>query len=171
MANKKSDSIDENAFQALEAALSIDFDGDEAPALPSPGRKTRGPEAPLSDNSQRPVSKKPIDRRSARAAELGPEPAPPQPRSPSLAPANDGSRRAPSAMLKSLEAASLKTALRNASIVSVLWILGAVVFPSFSMVRPSGSLHPWPISSPCRAWLRSLSGPCSRSCSSSPLPS
>ena len=32
MANKKSDSIDENAFQALEAALSIDFDGEEAAA-------------------------------------------------------------------------------------------------------------------------------------------
>ena len=94
MANKKSDSIDENAFQALEAALSIDFDGEEAAAPVKARSQARGPEAPVSDSIPRSASKKSIERRSARAGELNPEPAP---KAPAFAPANDGSRRTPSA--------------------------------------------------------------------------
>ncbi len=123
MANKKSDSIDENAFQALEAALSIDFDGDEAAAPVKARSQARAPEAPLSDSNPRSATKKTIERRSARAGELNPEPAP---KAPAFAPANDGSRRTPSAILKSLDGASLTSALRNAAIVSALWVLGAL---------------------------------------------
>ncbi len=123
MANKKTDSIDENAFQALEAALSIDFDGEEAAAPGKARSRSHAPEAPVSESIPRSASKKTIERRSARAGELNPEPAP---KAPTFAPANDGSRRTPNAILKTLDGASLKSALRNAAIVSGLWVVGAL---------------------------------------------
>ena len=123
MANKKSDSIDESAFQALEAALSIDFDN-EAPATKPVRPAARASESPVSEPVQNPASaKKPQERRTARSSELAPEPAP---KAPAFAPANDTSRRTPAAILKSLDGASLPTALRNATIISALWVLGAI---------------------------------------------
>ena len=87
MANKKTDSIDENAFHALEAALSIDFEGEDD-AAPGPARsKAHAPEAPLSDSTSRSASQKTIERRSARAGELNPEPAP---KATAFSPGNDG---------------------------------------------------------------------------------
>ena len=94
MANKKSDSIDESAFQALEAALSIDFDN-EAPATKPVRPAARASESPVSEPVQNPASaKKPQERRAVRSSELAPEPAP---KAPALAPANDTSRRTPAA--------------------------------------------------------------------------
>ena len=60
------------------------------------------------------------------APEAARAPAEQTPRSPNLEAANDGSKRSPAMILKSLEGGSIGGALRNATIMSVIWALGGL---------------------------------------------
>lgn len=111
--NKISDSVDETAFQALEDALQLGA-FEEKPET----RKTaapKQPEARLKEAS-----------RQTPAPEAARAPAEQTPRSPNLEAANDGSKRSPAMILKSLEGGSIGGALRNATIMSVIWALGGL---------------------------------------------
>ena len=111
--NKISDSVDETAFQALEDALQLGA-FEEKPET----RKTaapKQPEARLKEAS-----------RPTPAPEAARAPAEQTPRSPNLEAANDGSKRSPAMILKSLEGGSIGGALRNATIMSVIWALGGL---------------------------------------------
>ncbi len=57
--------------------------------------------------------------RQAAAAE-------PAPRQPAFEPANDSGRRTPASMLRTLDNGSIRSAIRNATIVSVLWIIAGL---------------------------------------------
>lgn len=123
MATKKSsESIDEKAFQALEAALKIDFDDlksalDDKTSLDEPEETVSEPskQAAASDQAQAPKAQ-PEAPKTVRS--LAPEPAPKQP---PLSPANDDTRRSPAAMLRSLEVRTSRAAIRTAALVSLLW--------------------------------------------------
>ncbi|MBP8938866.1 MAG: hypothetical protein KBG72_10310, partial [Agrobacterium sp.] len=111
--NKISDSVDETAFQALEDALQLGA-FEEKPE----SRKTaapKPPEARLKEAS-----------RQTPAPEAARAPAEQAPKSPNLEAANDGSKRSPAMILKSLEGGSIGGALRNATIMSVIWALGGL---------------------------------------------
>ena len=122
--NKSTESIDEKAFQALEEALKIDFD-DLVPETPSTKDAS---EARLSEPAGRAANKtqempanQPLSGETART--LNPEPAP---KTPSFTPANDGSRKTPAAILKSLDMRSSRGPIRMAILASVLWIIGGL---------------------------------------------
>ncbi|MBN9055936.1 MAG: kinesin, partial [Rhizobiales bacterium] len=118
--NKSTESIDDKAFQALEEALKIDFD-DLAPETPS--RKDAS-EARASEPASRGANKtggQPAAGEAPRS--LNPEPAP---KAPVFTPANDGSRRTPAAILKSLDMRSSRGPIRMAILASVLWVIGGL---------------------------------------------
>ncbi len=125
MANKKTNgSIDDNAYEALEAALRIDFDENEIQA-PRKRSAPDAPEARVSDtSSQRSASAKQSTDRRSRGTENGQ--AEMVGRASNFEPANDTSRRSPSALMKSIEGASARAALRNATIASTAWVAGAL---------------------------------------------
>ncbi|OKP64792.1 kinesin, partial [Ensifer adhaerens] len=134
MATKKSnESIDEKAFQALEAALKIDFD--ELASSPNDKTSLDDPEENVSQptnqaatpDQNKKARPQPEQSRGARAAEaaktLAPEPAP---KSPSLSAANDDGRRSPAAMLRALDVRSNRAAIRVAALVSVIWAVAGL---------------------------------------------
>ena len=110
--NKSIESIDEKAFQALEEALKIDFD-DLAPETPA---KQDASEARVSEPASR-IPNKTQEKTAAQPAggetprNLSPEPGP---KAPVFTPANDGSRKTPAAILKSLDMRSSRGPIRMA---------------------------------------------------------
>ncbi|MBO9630765.1 MAG: kinesin, partial [Shinella sp.] len=122
--NKSNETIDEKAFQALEEALKIDFD-DLTPETPS---KKDTSEARVSEPASR-VSAKTQEKPATRPATsdtpraLTPEPAP---KTPAFTPANDGSRKSPAAILKSLDVRSSRSSIRTAVLASILWVVGGL---------------------------------------------
>jgi hypothetical protein len=121
--NKYNESIEDKAFKALDEALQIDFEDDNTPSLV--GKKPDAPEAPVSEKpstrNQQSQDEKPRRRGSA---------APPRPgeqgsRAPAFA-ANDANRVTPASLLKSLDGGSSRPAIRNATLVSLLWIVGGL---------------------------------------------
>ncbi len=108
--NKNNESIDEKAYEALENALQINFRDDKS----SPRQKAQ-PDAKGAVNKPRQRSEQAQPRRAPDAAQGQ--------RAPSSA-ANDASRRNSASIMKSLDGGSLKPALRMATIVSALWVLG-----------------------------------------------
>ncbi len=134
MATKKSnESIDEKAFQALEAALKIDFD--ELKSSPNDKTSLDDPEENVSDSTHqaaqpdhnrnaKPQQEAPRAARANDAARgLAPEPAP---KSPPLSPANDDGRRSPAAMLRALDVRSNRAAIRVAALVSIVWAIAGL---------------------------------------------
>ncbi|WP_312420237.1 hypothetical protein, partial [Shinella sp.] len=118
--NKTIESIDDKAFQALEEALKIDFD-DLTAETPS---KTDSSEARVSEPASRIQGKTQAQQASAETPRnLNPEPGP---KTPVFAPANDGSRKTPAAILKSLDMRSSRGPIRMAALASALWIIGGV---------------------------------------------
>lgn len=111
--NKISDSVDETAFQALEDALQLGA-FEEKPETRKTA-KPKQPEARVKEAS-----------RQTPAPEAARAPTEQTPRSPNLEAANDGSKRSPAMILKSLEGGSIGGALRNATIMSVIWALGGL---------------------------------------------
>lgn len=179
MATKKSnESIDEKAFQALEAALKIDFD--ELASSPNDKTSLDDPEENVSQptnqaatpDQNKKARPQPEQSRGARAAEaaktLAPEPAP---KSPSLSAANDDGRRSPAAMLRALDVRSNRAAIRVAALVSVIWavaglgVANLLYGPQIWQIRSLSDL------AATLAPSASRSASCCRSCSSSPLPS
>ncbi|HXV31382.1 MAG TPA: kinesin, partial [Sinorhizobium sp.] len=134
MATKKSnESIDEKAFQALEAALKIDFD-DLKSAL-NDKTSLDDPEEMVSEPSKKMAASDPA--RTARAQQEAPRPAreaeparslapEPAPKQPPLSPANDDTRRSPAAMLRSLEGRGSRAAIRVAGLISAGWALAGL---------------------------------------------
>ena len=121
MAKKtSSESMDETAFQALEDALKIDFIEDQETIRQKPASSAS--EARVSDSKQRPSpprGENPATPPRSATAE-------PAARAPVFEPANDGSRRSSVNLLKTLEGGTMRSALRNATIVSVLWAIGGL---------------------------------------------
>jgi hypothetical protein len=130
MSKKPADrSIDEQTFEALEDALKIDLDDD-------------GTDVSLDDISldelETKVSNAAKELKNADSAEAPQAPQAPgnstAPRTAapaftpaaSLAPANDDSRKTTAGLLRALEIRSSRGALRNASILSVLWAIGVL---------------------------------------------
>ena len=107
--NKNNESIDEKAYEALENALQINFRDDKAP----PRQKAQPDKAAVN---------KPRPRAPEQPRQRAPEAAQGQ-RAPSSA-ANDASRRTSASIMKSLDGGSLKPALRMATVISALWVLG-----------------------------------------------
>jgi len=117
--NKYSESIEDKAFKALDEALQIDFGEDDTL---SRNGKTDAPEAKLSETPS--ARNQQGSKERARPANT-----PRQPEQPSRAPsfaANDANRISPATLLKSLETGSSRSAVRNATIVSLLWIVGGL---------------------------------------------
>ena len=124
MANGRGgDPLGDKAYQALEDALQPKFDDKGRPRA---GARPDGREANVADNmKQRP--KTAAEQAARRPGAEAPRPAPEGPKGQSGAPANDG-RRSPSAMLRNLEGASMRAAIRNATLISLLWtavVIGA----------------------------------------------
>src|SRR5690606_5833892 len=122
--NKSTESLDEKAFQALEEALKIDFD-DLAPETP-PKKETS--EARVSEPAGRNANRMqdmPANQPAAGETprSLSPEPVP---KAPIFTPANDGSRKTPAAILKSLDMRSSRGPIRMAILASVFWIIGGL---------------------------------------------
>ena len=118
--NTTSESVDETAFQALEDALKIDFDDEQ---------DTRRKSAPHASEAR--LSDTPKQRSSSRRQENPAQPprtqsTEPVARAPAFEPANDGGRRSTLNMLKSLEGGTMRSSLRNAAIVSVLWAVAGL---------------------------------------------
>src|SRR6478735_3677917 len=119
--NKYSESIEDKAFKALDEALQIDFGEDDTL---SRNGKTDAPEAKLSETPSARNQQNQTDAKRARAAKT-----PRQPEQPSRAPsfaANDANRISPASLLKSLENGSNRSAMRNATMVSLLWIVAGL---------------------------------------------
>ena len=119
--NKYNESIEDKAFKALDEALQIDFEDDDTPS----------PQVRKQDASEAKVSEKPTVRNQrkddAKQQRAAATPRPPEQgsRAPAFA-ANDGSRVSPASLLKSLDNGSARPALRNATLVSLLWIVGGL---------------------------------------------
>ncbi len=120
--NKYSESIEDKAFKALDEALQIDFSQQKAP---SRGAKTPdAPEAKVSDtpsarsNQQDQEESQRRRGRGSRAEQVA--------RAPALAAANDANRMTAASILKSLDGGSTRSAVRNATLFSLLWIVGGV---------------------------------------------
>ena len=129
-------SIDEQTFEALEDALNISVDDDDLDGLDdisieelehkvsnaarelknAGASKPAAPEASLSE----PRPKGPGESTAPRVA------APPFTPAGSLAPANDDSRKNTAGLLRALEIRSSRGALRNATIISLLWAIGGI---------------------------------------------
>ncbi|OWK24546.1 hypothetical protein AJ87_20165 [Rhizobium yanglingense] len=120
--NKYSESIEDKAFKALDEALQIDFSQQKAP---SRGAKTPdAPEAKVSDTPSARSNQQDQDEsqrrrgRGSRAEQVA--------RAPALAAANDANRMTAASILKSLDGGSTRSAVRNATLFSLLWIVGGV---------------------------------------------
>jgi hypothetical protein len=157
MATKKSnESIDEKAFQALEAALKIDFDDlksalNDKSSLDDPEEKVSEPSQRAAASEHKRAVKEQPEAQKARTSEtprnLAPEPAPKQP---ALSPANDDTRRSPAAMLRSLEVRSSRAAIRVAALISIVWAVAGVAIghllyaPQIWQIRSPGDLAATP---------------------------
>lgn len=123
MADRKyGDSVDDAAYQALEEALKMEVS--EPSSHPSARQASSASEGKVPDTSKQRSAEQPRSRgkegEAARAAAENTA------RNPALEAANDASRRTPAAILRSLETGSMRSALRNATLVSVLWAIGGV---------------------------------------------
>ncbi|RVI45308.1 hypothetical protein, partial [Sinorhizobium meliloti] len=159
MATKKTnESIDEKAFQALEAALKIDFDD-----LKSALNDETSLEEPVPENVSETARQAAGsgEARAARAQQEAPKPArgaeAPRsfasemaPKQPPLAPANDDTRKSPAAMLRSLEVRSSRAAIRVAAIISLVWTVAGLgvahllYAPGIWQIRSLGDLAAMP---------------------------
>ena len=120
---KQSESADRAAYRALEEALRLEA-ADAQQTRPNAEKAPSSAEANVSETPKQRASEpqqRPRDAETARPAASDN-----MARNPALEAANDASRRNPAAILKSLEAGSLRSALGNALLISVFWIIGGV---------------------------------------------
>nr|WP_326491509.1 hypothetical protein [Neorhizobium galegae] len=116
--NPSSESIDETAFQALEDALKINFNDDQS----RPRSVPHASEARVSDtNKPRQTQYQDDAAESYRSAAT--ETAA---KSPTFQPANDAGKRSSTAILRTLEGGAMRSSIRNAVIVSILWAIGGI---------------------------------------------
>jgi hypothetical protein len=120
--NKYNESIEDKAFKALDEALQIDFDDEPTPSLQV--KKPDASEAKVSEKTQIRNQRK-DDAKQPQRSQAAARPPEQASRAPSYA-ANDGSRISPASLLKSLDNGSARPALRNATLVSLLWIVGGL---------------------------------------------
>ncbi len=142
MATKKgNESIDDQAFRALENALRIDFDelksslNDQAdPDAPPSGVPEPVPQPTRAERRDRDQKARDVKARAAapapaaateRRAETRAA-AEPAPKSPSFAAANDDSRRSNSALLRAFDVRQGRRPMRMAAIVSIVWLVGTL---------------------------------------------
>ncbi len=120
--NKFSDSIDETAYQALEDALQLGAYENQ----PEPRRRSTPKPAEARVPEQNRPRKNDQQAQSSAQAAAARAASEQQSRAGGLEAANDGTKRSPAMILRSLEAGSMTGAIRNASIVSVFWAIAGV---------------------------------------------
>ena len=115
--NKYNETIEDKAFKALDEALQIDFSKEDVPSRR--GNATQAPEANVSDpsNARNQQGQEEAQRRSRRGGA-----ADQASRGPAFTPANDASRNTPALILKSFDGSSSRSAVRTATLFSVLWV-------------------------------------------------
>jgi hypothetical protein len=121
--NKPTESIDDKAFQALEEALKIDFDdlATETPSKDASEARASEPAGLAPNKTQEKTANRPVSGEAARSAS-----ADQAPKTPAFTPANDGSRKTPAAILKTLDVRSGRASIRMAILMSALWVVGGL---------------------------------------------
>ncbi|MDP3525934.1 MAG: kinesin, partial [Hoeflea sp.] len=124
-------SIDEQTFEALEDALKIDLDDDSLGVLDDisieelENKVSSAARELKSAGDSRPQSAE--AKSQAPGKSTAPRvPTPPFTPAAPLAPANDDSRKTTAGLLRALEIRSSRGAVRNATIISVLWAFGGL---------------------------------------------
>ena len=124
-------SIDEQTFEALEDALNIDLDDDDLDVLDDISieeleNKVSSAARELKDAGQKPAAAN-VSAQSDPGHSTAPRaPTPPFTPVGPLAPANDDGRKTTAGLLRALEIRSSRGAIRNATIISVLWSFGVL---------------------------------------------
>ncbi len=116
--NPSSESVDETAFQALEDALKINFNDEQS----RPRSVPHASEARVSDTTK-PRQTQYQDDAAESYRSAATETAA---KSPTFQPANDAGKRSSTAILRTLEGGAMRSSIRNAVIVSILWAVGGI---------------------------------------------
>ena len=152
-------SIDEQTFEALEDALKIDLDDDGLGALDDisieelENKVSHAARELKSAGEGKPVASetKPNPPGESTAPRV---PTPPFTPAGPLAPANDDSRKTTAGLLRALEIRSSRGAVRNATVLSLLWAIGGIGLANLLFAPEIWQIR-WPCPRQSASWWRS----------------